>query len=218
MKTADASRVIAIDGPAASGKSTVAREVAKRIGFDYLNSGAMYRAVTWHVLQSSTAPEDETAITNLLESSRIDCIPSNLGAQILINGIDPEKYLREDRVNETVSLVSRYGRVRQILVEKMLNYVRDRDVVIEGRDIGSVVFPETPYKYYIDASPEVRARRRMAQGQTDHVEARDSADSSRTIAPLTVAPDAHFIDTSHLTIQQVVDQILGQLKTQGMKI
>ena len=209
-------RVIAIDGPAASGKSSVARQLARQLGFDYVNSGAMYRAVTWHLLQHGIDPGDGDAVARLLESSRIECDFTDNGSRIRIDGFDPASHLHDDAVNEKVSLVSSIPRVREILVEKMHAGAGDRDVVVEGRDIGSVVFPETPYKFYIDASPEVRLRRRVAQGQLDHVLARDQADSSRQVAPLVVAKDAHFIDSSDLSIEGVVDEIIGRLKAKGM--
>src|SRR5205085_281318 len=107
-----------------------------------------------------------------------------------------------------VSRVSTVPRVREILVEKMRAYANDRDIVMEGRDIGSVVFPETPYKFYIDASPHVRLRRRIAEGQHDEIAARDHADSSRRGSPLVIARDAHVIDSSNLTIEEVVGQII----------
>jgi CMP/dCMP kinase len=209
-------RVVAIDGPAASGKSSVARELAKQIGFDYVNSGAMYRAVTWHVLQHAISPGDAGAIARLLETSRIDCDLADDGSRILIDGVDPAEHLRDDRVNDQVSLVSSVPRVREILVAKMRAYASDRDVVMEGRDIGSVVFPETPYKFYIDALPEVRLRRRIAQGQRDQIAIRDHADSSRRASPLVIAKDAHIIDSSILTIEGVVGEIIGRLKMKGM--
>jgi len=213
-----AHRVVAIDGPAASGKSSVARELAKQIGFDYVNSGAMYRAVTWHVLQHAISPGDGDAIARLLETSRIDCDLGDDGSRILIDGVDPAEHLRDDRVNDEVSLVSSVPRVREILVAKMRSYASDRDVVMEGRDIGSVVFPETPYKFYIDASPEVRLRRRIAQGQRDQIAARDHADSSRRASPLVIAEDAHVIDSSNLPVEDVVGEIIGRLKMKGMII
>jgi CMP/dCMP kinase len=215
---ASAHRVVAIDGPAASGKSSVARELARQIGFDYVNSGAMYRAVTWHVLQQGIPPADGAAIAGLLEATRIDCALDRDGSRILINGLDPAEHLRDDRVNEGVSSVSSVPRVREILVEKMRRYAREHDVVMEGRDIGSVVFPDTPYKFYIDASPEVRLRRRLAQGQRDQIAARDRADSSRRASPLIIAEDAHVIDSSNLTIEGVVGEIIGRLKMKGMEI
>lgn len=213
-----AHRVVAIDGPAASGKSSVARALAKQIDFDYVNSGAMYRAVTWHVLQNGIEPGDAAAIVNLIESTRIDCTLDRHGSHVLINGSDPTAHLCEDRVNAEVSLVSSVPRVREILVAKMRAYANERDVVMEGRDIGSVVFPDTPYKFYIDASPDVRLRRRQAQGLQDQIAARDRADSSRRASPLIIAEDAHVIDSSNLTIEGVVGEIIGRLKIKGMEI
>ena len=209
-------RVVAIDGPAASGKSSVARALAKQIGFDYVNSGAMYRAVTWHVLSNGVSPGDAAAIIRLLEKTRIDCTLDGHVSGILIDGVDPSSHLCEDRVNEEVSLVSSVPRLREILVEKMRGYAVDRDIVMEGRDIGSVVFPDTPYKFYIDASPDVRLRRRQAQGLRDHIAARDRADSSRRASPLIIAEDAHVIDSSNLTIEGVVGEIIGRLKLKGL--
>jgi cytidylate kinase len=215
---ASAHRVVAIDGPAASGKSSAARELARQIGFHYVNSGAMYRAVTWHVLQQGIAPTDGIAVAGLLQTTRIDCALDREGSCILIDGVDPAEHLRDDRVNEEVSSVSSVPRVREILVDKMRAYAREYDVVMEGRDIGSVVFPDTPYKFYIDASPEVRLRRRQAQGQRDQIAARDWADSSRRASPLIIAEDAHVIDSSNLTIEGVVGEIVGRLKMKGMEI
>ena len=218
MSAGVAYRVVAIDGPAASGKSTVAQLVAKRIHFDYLNSGAMYRAVTWHVLRKTISPDDAPAIVRLLETTRIDCEHGIDGARILINGVDPEIHLRDDQVNENVSIVSKIPRVRELLVARMRAYASQRDVVIEGRDIGSIVFPNTPHKYYIDASPQIRLQRRMAQGQRDEIAARDRADSSREIAPLLIAPDAFVIDSSDLTIDEVVGRVVAQLENQGLQV
>lgn len=211
-------RVVAIDRPAASGKSSVARELAKRLGFRYVNSGAMYRAVTWHVLRREIPLGDADAIVRLLEGSRIDCNFDDNEFRILIDGVDPTEHLSDDRVNGAVSRVSSLPGVREILVAKMRAYADDRDVVMEGRDIGSVVFPETPCKFYIDASPEVRLRRRTAQGLRDQIAARDQADSSRRTAPLVIAKDAHVIDSSNLTIEEVVGEIIEQLKMKGMPL
>ena len=173
--------------------------------------------MTWHVLEQGTPPGDATAIAQLLESTRIDCIRDGEGSRILINGGDPTAHLCDEGVNEEVSLVSSVPRVREILVEKMRGYARDRDVVMEGRDIGSVVFPDTPYKFYIDASPDVRLRRRQAQGLRDQIAARDRADSSRRASPLIIAEDAHVIDSSNLTIEGVVGEIIGRLKMKGLE-
>ena len=208
-------RVIAIDGPAASGKSSVARELAKQLRFVYVNSGAMYRAVTWFVLDRGINPRDAEAVTDAMEHARIECDLHDDSSRLFIDGTDPETHLRDVRVNEGVSMVSSVPRVREILVEKMHTYAREYDVVMEGRDIGSVVFPDTPYKFYIDASPEIRSQRRAAQGQADQIAARDRADSSRTASPLTIADDARVIDSSSLTIEEVVQQIIDDLRAKG---
>ena len=210
--------VIAIDGPAASGKSSVARELARRLGFLYVNSGAMYRAVTWHILQNGINPRDRTAVERKISESSIVCDLNEGDARILIDGVDPAAHLRDDKVNRNVSLVSSFPPVREVLVEKMRTYAADYDLVMEGRDIGSVVFPETPFKFYIDASPEIRSQRRAAQGQRDEIAIRDLADSSRSTSPLIIAKDAVVIDTSTLTIPQVVDEIVSRLRSKGLQI
>ena len=214
----EAHRVIAIDGPAASGKSSVARELARHLGFLYVNSGAMYRAITWHVLQYGVNPDDPARIAQTVDSARITCGLENNQSRILIDDVDPTDHLRDDRVNEGVSRVSSVPRVREILVAKMRSYARHHDLVMEGRDIGSVVFPDTAYKFYIDASPEVRLHRRAAQGQRDEIAARDRADSSRRASPLVIAEDAHVIDSSNFTIEGVVGEIIGRLKMKGLTI
>src|SRR5438552_10870435 len=201
-------RVVAIDGPAASGKSSVARELAGRLGFAYVNSGAIYRAITWHVLQKAIDPGDTARVGQALESIKIACRLENDDSRIFIDDADPTDCLHEDRVNEAVSRVSRIPSVRGIAVRQMRDYARNYDLVVEGRDIGSVVFPGTPYKFYIDASPDVRSRRRAAEGQRDEIAARDRVDSSRRASPLVVAEDAHVIDTSALTFDEVVDEII----------
>ncbi len=211
-------RVVAIDGPAASGKSSVARGLAQRLGFAYVNSGAIYRAITWHILQRGIDVRDSDQVGQTVESAEIACRLQNSESRIFIDDVDPTDYLRDDRVNESVSRVSGVPRVRQIVVRKMRDYARSHDLVVEGRDIGSVVFPDTPYKFYVDASPEVRLRRRAAQGERDEITMRDHADSSRLVSPLVVAPDAHVIDTSHLTIEGVVNEIIARLEQKGLRV
>jgi len=211
-------RIIAIDGPAASGKSSVALALAQRLGFSYVNSGAMYRAVTWHVLQRSVDVHEPAAVVAALEQSKIVCQLIDNQSRILIDDQDPTSHLRDENVNHAVSIVSSIPRVRQILVPRMRECAKANNVVMEGRDIGSVVFPETPFKFYIDASPEVRVQRRRAEGQRDEIAARDRADSSRAASPLLVAPDAEVIDTSTLTIDGVVKEIIRRLKQKGLSI
>jgi cytidylate kinase len=211
-------RVIAIDGPAASGKSSVARELARRLGFVYVNSGAMYRAITWHVLENAIDPGDNNRIARLVGVAPINCVLKDNRSRIFIGDVDPGIHLREDRVNNEVSRVSTVPEVRKIVDQSMRQYAQEYDLVVEGRDIGSVVFPDTPYKFYIDASPEVRLRRRAAEGQRDEIAARDRADSLRRASPLIIAEDALVIDSSDLTIDGVVGEIVGRLKNKGLKV
>ena len=210
--------VIAIDGPAASGKSTVARALAQRVGYVYVNSGAMYRAVTWYLLSHEIDPLEPATVVAQLRSMDFQAALEEDTSSITIDGIDPTPFLCEDAVNRSVSAVSSIPEVRRVLVEKQRSYSVDSNVVMEGRDIGSVVFPDTPYKFYIDASLEVRARRRTAQGQSDEISARDRFDSSRRSSPLVIAEDAHVIDSSNLTIDGVVGEIIGRLKLKGMPV
>ena len=211
-------RVIAIDGPAASGKSSVARELSRRLGFVYVNSGAIYRAITWHILQKKVHPEESDHIAGALQAADITCRLQDNEARILIDDVDPGEHLRDDCVNKSAAGISQFPVVRQVVSKKLHEQAQSHDLIVEGRDIGSVVFPDTPYKFYIDASPEVRLQRRAAQGERDEIAIRDRADSLRPISPLVIAKDAHVIDTSHLTIQQVIDQIIGLLKKMGLTI
>jgi cytidylate kinase len=218
MKTANDHIIVAIDGPAASGKSTVARELARRLGFVYVNSGAMYRAITWLALERGISLGNPAAIADLAEKAPLRSALRAHESILLVDDTDPEPFLHEDRVNNSVSLVSSVPRVREILVEHLRHFALTNDLVMEGRDIGSVVFPDTPYKFYIDASPEIRLQRREAQGMNDRISARDKADSSRRASPLIIADDAHVIDSSSLTIDGVVGEIIGRLKLKGLSI
>src|SRR6266581_3376952 len=210
-------RVIAIDGPAASGKSSVAQELARRLGFVYVNSGAIYRAITWHILQEKIHPEESDRIAGALQAADIKCRLQDNESRILIDDVDPGAHLRDDGVNKSVAGVSQFPVVRQIVAKKLHELAHSQDLIVEGRDIGSVVFPNTPYKFYIDASPQVRLQRRAAQGERDEIAIRDRADSLRPVSPLIIAKDAHVIDTSHLTIQQVIGEIIEQLKELGLR-
>jgi len=210
--------VIAIDGPAASGKSSVARALARKLRFVYVNTGAMYRAVTWLVMDKGVPPVDLGRVQQLLHFTDVVCGVANGESTILLDGIDPTIHLVSPEVNANVSAVASIPEVRHLLVKKQRAYAFDHDVVMEGRDIGSAVFPETPYKFYVDASPEVRARRRAAQGVQDSIAARDKVDSSRRTSPLIIAEDAHVIDSSNLTVEGVVGEIFGRLKQKGLPL
>jgi cytidylate kinase len=210
--------VIAIDGPAASGKSSVARALAKRLGFVYVNTGAMYRAVTWLIVSKGVPVMDAGRVHQLLHFTDIQCGLENDHSTIHLDGVDPTPHLVSEEVNANVSAVSAIPEVRRLLVAKQRVYARDNDIVMEGRDIGSVVFPDTDYKFYIDASAEVRARRRERQGLQDSISARDKIDSTRRTSPLIIAEDAHVIDSSSLTIDGVVGEIIGRLKMKGLAV
>ena len=212
------STIIAIDGPAASGKSTVARTLARRLRLAYVNSGAMYRAVTWWMLGHGADPQDPASVLALLPDMPMDCGLENGASTIRMRGEDPGPHLCNEEVNQNVSAIARMPEIRRMLVEKQREYAEHFDLVMEGRDIGSVVFPDTPYKFYIDASPEVRARRRALQGQRDAITDRDRADTSRKTSPLTIAEDAYVIDSSNLTMDGVVGEIIGRLKLKGLEV
>jgi cytidylate kinase len=206
---------IAIDGPAASGKSTMARAIASRLGIIMVNSGAMYRAVTWKILSEGIDPKNIPAVVSMLDEIEITCGDDGLLSTILIDGVNPESHLRNPEINENVSVVSAIPEVREKLVSMQRDYLKRTHVVMEGRDIGSVVFPETPFKIYIDADPEVRNRRRSGDGEEDSVAKRDAADSSRKTAPLKIADGATVLDTSQLSIEGAIEAAIQILHKQG---
>lgn len=209
---------IAIDGPAASGKSTLARLLAQRLGLIMVNSGAMYRAITWAVLRDNIDPHDRAAVIGLLDRIRIDCGSDGIMSTITIDGIDPGDELRGEAINANVSTVSAIPEVREKLISLQRGYLAHSSIVMEGRDIGSVVFPDTPYKIYIDAAEHVRAARRGNDGEVDSIAKRDAADSNRKTAPLVVADGATVLDTSDHSIESGVDAAIEILKEQGLEI
>src|ERR1700761_9100415 len=192
--------VIAVDGTAASGKSTFSRSLAERLGYVYINTGAMYRGVTWYMQQRNVPLQDAAAIARAITSVPLETTVVNDELAFRIAGIDPLPHTRESHVNEGVSLVAQVPEVRSLLVAEQQKLAQDAPLVMEGRDIRSVVFPQTPYKFYVDASPEVRAYRRQQQGEADVITQRDAIDSSRKTSPLIRVGDAVFIDSSHITV------------------
>jgi CMP/dCMP kinase len=210
--------VVAIDGPAASGKSTVAKEVSSQLGFSYVDSGAFYRAITWWILRSNADPESADQVAAVIAKSQIKSGFGDDEGFLRIDGIDAKPHLRDEDVNRSVSPVSVVPAVRDCLTYHLRELARLRDVVVVGRDIGSVVFPDTPFKFYIDASQEVRQERRDAEGQDDVIAVRDRIDSSRANAPLKVARGAQLIDSTHLTVEGVVDEMIRQLAARGLAI
>jgi cytidylate kinase len=208
--------VVAIDGPAASGKSSVARSLAARLGFTYVNTGAMYRAATWLALERGVPSEDADAVARLLDTEPLAFALADGASVVLFAAADIGGLLDRPEVNANVSTVARHPAIRERLVARQREFAGDADLVMEGRDIGSAVFPDTPYKFYIDASPEVRARRRAAQGLRDAIGDRDRSDSQRAASPLLVAPGATVIDSSDLSVEGVVDAIAAQLSLLGL--
>ncbi len=217
---------IAIDGPAASGKSTVAERLARRLGYLYFDTGVMYRAVTWTALQRGVPLEDEAAVTALAQALDIDVLPPtvNDGRQYTVraDGADVTWAIREPEVDANVSTVSAYPGVRAAMVRQQRRVAANGRIVMVGRDIGTVVLPEADLKLYIDASVEERARRRwreLAQrGQDERYEdvlammrRRDEIDSHRAVSPLRVPEGAVVIDTTEMSIEEVVNRALESI-------
>lgn len=202
--------IIAIDGPAGAGKSTIAKALAKNLGLRYLDTGAMYRAVTFAALETGISLEDEAAVSVLAKS----CEMSVTEDSVVINEMDATKAIRGPVVTKAVSLVATNSEVRNELRSRQRDWaVQNSGGVIEGRDIGSVVFPDATLKVYLTASPIVRAKRRVAQdgGDVDQIAAeiaeRDQRDSTRADSPLTKTTDAVIVDTSDQTIEDVVSHL-----------
>ena len=208
-------RVIAIDGPAGSGKSTVARAVADRLGLAYLDTGAMYRSVTFAALRRSLDPTDHEQVAKL--AHELDIVVAD---RVLVDGEDATAEIRGPEVTSAVSAVAANPDVRAELVGRQRRWAADHDGgVIEGRDIGSVVFPDAQLKVYLTASDEERARRRALEASADDVDAvaadiarRDHVDSTRSASPLTAARDAIVIDTTGRSVDDIVDEILARVE------
>lgn len=204
--------VITIDGPAASGKSSVAKLVARQREAIYVNTGNMYRAMTWAVLDRGIDPNDSDAVRTVSGEVEIASPVVDGQTQVQVNGRAlNDADLNSDPVNRAVSLVARVPEVRERLVAAQRALASIGPLVMEGRDIGSVVFPDSPLKFYIDASEEVRAARRRAQGHADQVAERDRLDSTRKTSPLVIPEGAVVIDNSHLTLEEAVQQVLNHL-------
>ena len=182
-----------------------------------MNSGSLYRAVTWEVLRQGADTSCAESVVRALANARFSCTISDAGeSAVSINGEPADAALRDIGINSHVSRVAAVPAVRAMVTGELRALGAGRPLVMEGRDIGSAVFPETPHKFYLDASPEIRSRRRAAEGLADEIEARDRMDSNRKTAPLAIAPGARVVDTSHLTLDGVVDAVLDQLKADGI--
>ncbi|HWZ31456.1 MAG TPA: (d)CMP kinase [Bryobacteraceae bacterium] len=202
--------VVAIDGPAGAGKSTIARSLAHKLGFTYIDTGAMYRAVALWALRAGIDLDDMLRLEQLAREARIEFS----GDGVRLNGEEVTAAIREPDISEAASKVSMVPGVRRAMREEQRRIGASDSVVMEGRDIGTVVFPEAQIKIYLDADPEIRAGRRAREtGETvdrvaREIAERDHRDRSRTEAPLTQAPDAEYIDSSGLTPDQVEEAIL----------
>ena len=219
--------IIAIDGPAASGKSTIGKRLADELGYLFFDTGLMYRAITWLALQHEVDIRDEVAITKLAESIPIDVLPPSRAdgrtCDVIVDGVDITWETRRPEVDANVSVVSAYPGVRRALSAQQRRIGQRGCVVMVGRDIGTVVLPNADLKIYLDASAEERARRRYdeiaARGESaDYNEIlakvikRDRIDSTRDVAPLTIADDASVIDSNNLSAEEVFQQIFALCK------
>ncbi|MGA2748762.1 MAG: (d)CMP kinase [Verrucomicrobiota bacterium] len=204
--------VIAIDGTSASGKSTNAKLVAAALGFIYVDTGAMYRTLAWYCLQKHVDPNDAKSVAALCRKwkTTLDCVGQKV--RLLVDGYYPEKEIRTAPVSNAVSHVAAVPRVRQWMKDKQRECLKFGNLVMEGRDIGTNVFPETDFKFYLDASLDERAKRRAAQGVQDNLADRDQRDSQRAAAPLMIPLGATVINNSKLTSDQTSGRILEQIR------
>ena len=220
--------IIAIDGPAGSGKSTSAKLIAKKLGYLYIDTGAMYRAITF-LASENGAIKDEAKIIELARNSKIELKYNNGEIVVMLNDRDISEEIRSSQVNASVSDVSKISAVRKLLVEKQREMgEKGQGIVMEGRDIGTVVFPEADLKIFLTASLDIRANRRVKEYTEkgsevvieeikNNLSSRDEIDSSRDDSPLTKAPDAVAIDTTSITIDEQVNLILEQVKIVAQK-
>jgi CMP/dCMP kinase len=217
--------IIAIDGPSGAGKSTLGKMLAKKLGLLYLDTGAMYRAAALSALENDVELTDGPAVAAVAENARIELVGEPEKLRVLVDGRDVSAEIRTLEVAQAASIVSTISEVRRIMVthQREIGNRDPRGCVLEGRDIGSVVFPNADYKFFLTAKPEARAHRRFAEdvakGVTStfeqtlaEINERDARDVSRSDSPLTIAPDAIVIDTSDLDLTEVFEQMLGTIR------
>lgn len=211
---------IAIDGPAGAGKSTIAKAVAKSLGYYYVDTGALYRGLAFGLLQKGVPFGNEEAVEKEIQNIHVELLYENGVQKVLSNGEDCSAFIRTSEIGEGASVISQYASVREKLLDLQRNVARQHSCVMDGRDIGSVVLPHANKKFFLTASPEVRARRRTLEFREkgepanyenilEEVKKRDERDMNRAVAPLKQVEDAIFIDSSDLNIEEVVDRILA---------
>jgi len=213
--------IIAIDGPAGSGKSTVAKIVAEKLNFRYIDTGSMYRSVAWKSLEKNTALGDEDAVADIASKVKIELVPGKDGQLVFVDGKNITDQLKVEEISRGAAIVAAQPMIREIMTTKQRKLGKQGKVVMDGRDIGTVVFPQADKKFFLDADPKERGRRRFIElkekGQVKNTDLstiiaqivqRDHEDRSRKIAPLKQAKDAMLIDTTHLSVDQVAEEII----------
>lgn len=216
--------IVAVDGPAGSGKGTITKIVAERLNLTTIDTGAMYRSVTLLMLEQNVKLEETEKILEILKNIKIEFIEENKQKKVFLNGKDVTLKIRSKEVNEFVSPVSTIKEVREHLAKIQREMAKTIDVIMEGRDIGTNVFPNADVKIYLDATPEERAKRRFKQNEENgikipyeeilkNVKERDYIDSHREIAPLTKAQDAFYVDSTNMTPEEEAEEVLKIIRT-----